>query len=122
VARRRDPVADDSVELFGRVADVCCCNDLEESLFAAGRNRLHVTFDDALERLRVFPLGMFGRQRSHAVEREEQLKVHHLLRPERAVVVEDGDALGDGHEVRSARPCHSSHEVCDCLLRPALIP
>jgi hypothetical protein len=120
--RGSDPVADDSLELFGGVANVRGCHDLKQPFFAGRGDRLHVTFDDALERLRVFPLWMFGRQRSHAVQREEQLKVHGLFRPERAVVVEDSDALGDGHEVRSPWPCHSSHEVCDRLLRPALIP
>jgi hypothetical protein len=41
-------------------------------------------------------LGLVG----HAVEREVELDRDRLLGPQRAVVVEDGDPLGVGHEPR----------------------
>ena len=50
----------------------------------------------------VFPLGMLRRERLHAVGHEVKLDRHRLLAPERAVVVEGGDAFGDRHEVRRA--------------------
>jgi hypothetical protein len=46
------------------------------------------------KRLFALPLGMLRRQRLHTVEREEELEIHRLLGPERAVVVEGGDAFG----------------------------
>ena len=58
----------------------------------------------------------------HAVEGEEQLEVHRLLRPQRAVVVEGGDALGGGDEARPALLRHARDEVEDGLLRAALVP
>jgi hypothetical protein len=39
------------------------------------------------------------RERLHAVEREGELEVHRLLGPQRAVVVEHGDALGWNDEI-----------------------
>jgi hypothetical protein len=57
-------------------------------------------------------LGGHGR---HARQREGELEVHGLLGPQRAVVVEDGDALGRGHELGVARVCDAADEVDDAL-------
>ena len=69
-----------------------------------------------------FHSGMLRRERLDAVEREEQLEIHRLLGPERAVVVERRDALGDRHEVRRAFLGDFRHEVHDRLLRLAVVP
>ena len=49
-----------------------------------------------------FHSGMLRRQRLDPVEGEGELGVHRLLGPQRAVIVEHGDALGFGHEVGRA--------------------
>ena len=66
------------------------------AVLAASQRGLHVALEQRGERLLVLPLRMLRRERLHAVEREEQLEIHRLLGPERAVVVERGDALGTG--------------------------
>ena len=48
----------------------------------------------------VFHSGCSGAMRLHAIEGKQDLKRHRLLGPERAVVVERGNALGHRHEVR----------------------
>ena len=84
---------------------------------AAGQRGLHVALEQRGEGLLVLPLGMLRRERLDAVEREEELEVHRLLGPERAVVVEGGDALGRRHEVRRAFLRHLLDESDDGLLR-----
>lgn len=42
---------------------------------------------------------MLRRKRLHAVEREEQLEVHRMLSPERAVDIKGGDALVTRYKV-----------------------
>ena len=69
-----------------------------------------------------FHSGMLRRERLHAVEREEELEIHRLLGPERAVVVEGGDALGERHEVRRAFRRDLRDEVDDGLLGRAVVP
>ena len=69
-----------------------------------------------------FHSGCCGRERLHAVQREEQLEIHRLLGPERAVVVEDGDALGRRHEVGRALLRHLLDKRDDGLLRLAVVP
>ena len=75
-----------------------------------------------LERLLGLPLRVLRRQRLDAVERERELEVDRLLGPQRAVVVEDGDALGDRHEVRAALRRHARDEIGDGFLRRAVVP
>jgi hypothetical protein len=57
-----------------------------------------------------------------AVERELELEVERLLRPERAVVVEDGDALLLRDEARSAGACGAVDERDDRRARRAVVP
>lgn len=49
-------------------------------------------FEKRSERFIGFPLRMLWCNRLHAIERNEKLEVHRLLSPERAVVVESGNA------------------------------
>ena len=64
--------------------------------FAAGERAFHVALEQRGKRLLRFPLGMLRREHLHALERKDELEIHRLLGPERAVVVEGGDALGGG--------------------------
>ena len=89
------------------------------AVLAAGERAFHVALEQRGERLLVLPLRMLRRERLHAVEREEQLEIHRLLGPERAVVVEGGDALGRRHEVGRAFRGHLRDEVDDGLAWPA---
>ena len=91
-------------------------------LLAAGERAFHVALEQRGERLLVLPLGMLRGERLHAVEREEELEIHRLLGPERAVVVEDRDALGGRDEVGRALLRHLLDEVDDRLLRRAVVP
>ena len=108
-------------ELVGGHAGVRRHDELDEALLAGRGERLHVAFEYRLERLRVFPLGMLRRQRLDAVEREGELDVHRLLGPERAVVVEDGDALGWRHEVgrRPAVVTAATKSTMACFAAPS---
>ena len=66
------------------------------------------------------PLGMLRRHRLDPVDREDELEVDRLLGPQRAVIVEGGDALGHRHEVGAAGRRHPRHEVEDRRLdRPS---
>ena len=95
---------------------------LEDGVFAAGQRAFHVALEQRGERLFVLPLGMLRRQRLHAVEREEELEIHRLLGPQRAVVVEGGDAFGGRHEVRARLPGDFRDECDDGLLGLAVVP
>ena len=64
-----------------------------DSLLAGCGHRLHVAFEHGLEGLLVLPFGVLGRHALHAVERESELHIHRLLDPQRAVIVEGGDAV-----------------------------
>ena len=43
---------------------------------------------------------MLRRESLHPVEREEELEIHRLLGPQRAIIVEHGDTFGHRHEIR----------------------
>ena len=83
------------VELLDGHARVRCRDQLEQALLAERGERLDVALEQRLEGLLCLPFGMLRRQRLDAVEREGDLEVDRLLGPQRAVVVEGGDALGD---------------------------
>ena len=89
-------------ELLRRHAGMRRRHDLQQALLAGRRERLHVAFEQRLERLLGLPLRMLRRQRLDAIEREGELEIDRLLGPQRAVVVEGGDALGRRHEIRPA--------------------
>ena len=110
------------VEFFGGHAGMSRRDQLHHAVLAGFGQRLHVAFDRCLERLLVLPLRMLGRHRLDAVEREGQLEVHRLLGPQRAVVVEGGDALGGRHEIRPALPRNAGDEIDDRLLGGAVVP
>ena len=92
--RGGDPILDDLLELLGGHARVRGHDDFEQRVLAAGQRAFHIALEQRGERLLVLPLRMLRREGLDAVEGEEHLEIHRLLGPERAVVVERGDALG----------------------------
>ena len=102
MARGRDPVEHRLAEFVGRHAGVGRRHDLQQALFAGGRQRLHVLVEQRLERLRRLPFRMLRRHRLDAIEGEHDLEVDRLFAPQRAVIVEGGDALLGRHEVGAA--------------------
>jgi hypothetical protein len=97
-------------------------DELEKALLAERRQRLAIIREHGLERLPCFPLRMLRRECLHPIHRKDDLEVHGLLRPQRAVVVEGGDALVNRDEVGAARRRHARNEVGDRLLDRAVIP
>ena len=97
-------------------------DDLDHRLLAAGERGFHVALEQRGERLLVLPLRMLRRERLHAVEREEELEIHRLLAPERAVVVERRDALGRRHEIGRAFLRHLFDKGDDGFLRRGVVP
>jgi hypothetical protein len=65
---------------------------------------------------------MLRREGLYAVDGKEKLEVQRLLGPERAIIIEGGDSLGDGHEVRRALCGDFRDEIHDGLLCLALVP
>ena len=122
VPRGRDPVAQPPREFLRRHSGMCRRHDLHQALLAGRRHRLHVVFQQPLERLLRLPFGVFGREGLDAVEGERDLEVHRLLGPQRAVVVEHGDAVGGCDEAGRTGRRHVGDEPDDRRLRRALVP
>src|SRR5262245_34683187 len=61
-------------------------------------------------------------ERFDPIEREDQLERHRLLGPERAVVVEGGDALACRYEVGSAFSGDAADELHDRAPRRTVVP
>ena len=119
---RGHPVLDHLLELVGGHAGVRGHHDFYHGAFASGQRRLDVALQHRRERLLRFPLGVLRRQRLHAVEREDELEVHRLLGPQRAVVVEGGDALARRHVILAAGFDDRCHEGDDARLGMARVP
>ena len=86
----------DVVELLARHAGVRRSDDLLDPRQPGRSERGHVALEHRLERLGRLPLRVLAGERPDAVEGERELDVERLLRPERPVVVEDGEALAGG--------------------------
>ena len=95
-----EPVGDDLLEFLRRHAGMRRRHELHQALFAGGRKRLHVVIQHRLEWLLGFPIRILRRQHLDAIEDEGELDIHRLLDPQRAVVVERGDALLGRNEIR----------------------
>jgi hypothetical protein len=65
---------------------------------------------------------MLRRQRLDAVNRERDLEVDRLLGPQRAVVVEGGDALFDRNEIRCALRRDAGDEIGKRFFRGTIVP
>jgi hypothetical protein len=97
-------------------------HDLQEPVLAELRQRGSVARQYGLERLAVLPLRMLRRHRLHPVERQGDLEIDRLLGPQRAVVVEGGDALFDRDKVRAALRRDAGDEIGDGFLHRTVVP
>ncbi|MCY1373847.1 hypothetical protein D9M69_611450 [compost metagenome] len=95
---------------------------LHQALFARCSQRLHVALQNCLERLGVLPFRMGGSLGLHAVEREGELGIHRMFDPQRAVIVEDGDALRFRNEVGRVLGGHLLDERDDGRFRRGVVP
>ena len=117
-----DPVADDLVELLGGHPGVGDGKDPRDGGFAAGKRAFHIALERRRKRLLRLPFGMLRGERPQAIEGEDELEVQRLLGPQRAVIVEGGDSLGDGDEVRRSFLRHLLDERFDGLLGAGVVP
>jgi hypothetical protein len=101
---------------------VCRGDQLQQALLARGGDPFQVAFQQRREGLGGLPFGMLRRERFDAISQIESLDVDRLLRPERAVVVEDGDALRNGNKLGRAFRRRRRDEFDDGLLRRRVVP
>jgi hypothetical protein len=97
-------------------------HDFEYRVFATRKCAFHIAFEQRGERLLGLPLRMLGRKRLYVVEREKQVDVQRLLSPQRAVMIERGDALVRRHKVGLPFLRHLCHEFDDRLFGLAILP
>ena len=90
------------------------------ALLAAGERRHDVALEERGEGFLVVPFRVLRRERLDPVDGEEELEVERLLAPQRAVVVEGGDALVRRHEVGRALLRDALDEAEDRLLCDAV--
>jgi hypothetical protein len=86
------------------------------------RQGLHVTSEHGFEWLLLVPLRMLGCKGNDAIDREGELRVHGVLDPQCAVVVEGRDALGRRDEIGRPLSRHGGDELQDRLLCATVIP
>ena len=89
---------------------------------AEPRHRLAVAGEDCLEGLLPLPFGVRAGHRRDAIERKSRLGVERVLDPERAVLVEGGDAVLGRHEARAPLVGRRLDEIQDGLLGRAVVP
>jgi hypothetical protein len=97
-------------------------HDLDHALLAHGGDRLQVACDHRFERLLGAPFWVLIRLPLHLVERESKLRVDRLLDPQRAVIVEGGDAILWLDIVGATLFRHPRHEIDDRLFGLTVIP
>ena len=97
-------------------------DDFQQRAVAAGEGGFQITIEQRGERFLGRSIRDARRERLQAVEREVELDGQRLLAPERAVVVERGDAFRYRHKVRRAWRRHFANEIHDGLFRLAVIP
>jgi len=122
VAGRAQPVLDDGVERLGRHAGVGDADDLDEAARADAGDGLRVAGEDGAEGFLRLPFRVLRGEGAHAVQREGELVVHGQLGPERAVIVEDAEALAGRDEIRAALGGGGGEEVEDGLAAGAVVP
>ena len=74
------------------------------------------------ERFLLPPFRMLWRERLHPVQHEAELEIEGLLRPERAVIIEDGDAVFGLDEAIPTLGRDFRHEIDDGLAGFSRIP
>ena len=83
---------------------------------------LAVAGNDGLERLNVFQFRFFFHERTDPVKAIHHLGIHRMLDPERAVLVERGDAFLGRDKIRAAGFRGRFDKVHDGLFRRAVVP
>ena len=97
-------------------------DDFKHALLAHGGDGLHVARNNGLERLLALPFRMLIGLSLHLVGGEDELVVHRLLDPERAVIVEGGDAILGLHIIGPTLLRYARDEIDDGLLGWTFIP
>ena len=118
----RNPILHDLFELHRGHARMRGHEEFQDHFVAACERSFQIALKQRCERFFRFPFGMQRCERLHAVECEIQLNGHRLLAPERAVVVERGDAFRHRHEVRRVRLGHFLDKGDDGLFGLAVVP
>ena len=106
----------------GRHAGVRRHHQFGEPVHADGHDAREVAVQNGLEGLETLPFGVLGRQSPDAVDHEMRLGGQRLFDPQRAVIVEHGDAVGRGDEIGVAHGGHAGDEIKDRLPRRAVSP
>src|ERR1700751_4912810 len=111
--RLRQPVSRDGVELLLPHARMRGKHQLKKCLLAKTHQRLEVQLEQRLERLALLHCRIPAGELLDPIYEKKDLHVQRLLAPERAVVIEDGDAFCRRHEVWSTLLRHARDEVED---------
>ena len=89
-----------------------------ENLFEVFRrqpgDRFAVTGEDRFERSGFLQAGPMADDERHALQAIDDLRIHRVLDPERAVLIERRDPLGGRHEPGAARICRLAYERQNC--------
>ncbi len=91
-------------------------------MLARRRECLVIAVEHGLVRLGLLPVWMLRRQGRDPIHGESDLEVDRLLGPQRAVVVEDGDALLGQDVVGAFLGGDALHEIQDRLLGRGVVP
>jgi AcrR family transcriptional regulator len=92
------------------------------ALLAEGLQRRRIVLEQRLERLALPERGVLRRQVLDVIDQEEHLRLQRVLAPERPVVVERSDAIGERNVPRTARLRHARDEIDDHGFRRAIVP
>ena len=122
VLGRGEPDADAVGKVFGGHARAGEVDDVEDAFVVVGEERGEVAGEGGLHHRIVFPCGFVGQAAFQFVEREGELEGHGVLRPERAVVVEHGEALRSWNELLGVGVGDFGDKVEDGLLGRAGVP
>src|SRR5213594_515517 len=122
VLRRLEPRPDLNLELVDRHAGQRRGEELLEVIHRQHRVRLAVARQNGLEWLHLRQLRLRLDHRRNTFQAIQDLRVHRMLDPQRAVLVERGDALGRRHEPRAALRRRALHELDDRLLGRPVVP
>jgi hypothetical protein len=85
-------------------------------------HRLTVARDDRLERLALAPFRMLGGKLAHSIECESGLRIKGMFDPERAILIESGNAILRLDVVAARLVCHFPDEGNDCLFCRPVVP
>jgi len=117
-----DPVGDGFFKLGARHTGTGGDDNLIDPLFAGCHDGFHVAVENSFKRLLRLPLRMLGGHLLDAVEGKEELGIHGGFDPESAVVIEGGDAVSDGNEVRGTFFRDAVDEGDNVFLRGGVAP